>query len=488
MKFNNYNDEDDYERSTPLSSPTSSFSQQDDRDDFKNDKPFYDAKAIMDDNCCDFETADARYEASIVSQVQTDLAFESWEQQMAFELAQPIIRRPEDYPPTEEEMQAFFENVVLPAERKLAQDELDHTCVKASIVHTVQTQLAVSLSGSLDEKLAEALILIEILEARKKAETRKEDKARSLQFVENAKALQNATHAAGAARFEAKQASYNAKGKTQGLATKAKNEAMAKLVKAEKKAELRAKIEADRIKIAAVLQATPKTVLVSVDELTGVASVDEPEEVFSAPVVEIDYKIVETPKPTVKPEVKPVETKAADAKAADAKAAETPTVKPVHTPIVSAPKKAVEPRMPSLVETNRVGVNPVETKTPVNTPVSRPVENRAAVDRSKPWAPCKFGAKCTRSTCPFAHKVEDIPECNRSKCRFNSRCNNEKCEYWHAGETAEMWAKRMGLPPPRQTKPLACKPVSKLETPIQSRPTTIAPWASLSQSQFPKLK
>lgn len=475
MKFNNYNDEDDYERSTPLSSPTSSLSQQDNRDDFKNDKPFYDAKAIMDDNCCDFETADARYEASIVSQVQTDLAFESWEQQMASELAQPIMRFPEDYPPTEEEMQAFFENVVLPAERKLAQDELDHTCVKASIVHTVQTQLAVSLSGSLDEKLAEALILIEILEARKKAETRKEDKARSLQFVENAKALQNATHAAGAARFEAKQASYNAKGKTQGLATKAKNEAMAKLVKAEKKAELRAKIEADRIKIAAVLQATPKTVLVSVDELTGVASVDEPEEVFSTPVVEIDYKIVETPKPTVKL----IETKAADAKAADAKPAETPTVKPVNTPIVSAPKKAAEPRMPSLVETIPVGVSPVETKTPVN----RPVENRAAVDRSKPWAPCKFGAKCTRSTCSFAHKVEDIPECNRSKCRFNSRCNNEKCEYWHAGETAEMWAKRMGLPPPRQTKP-----ASKLETPIQSRPTTIAPWASLSQSQFPMLK
>ena len=471
MKFNNYNDEDDYERSTPLSSPTSSLSQQDDRDDFKNDKPFYDAKAIMDDNCCHFETADARYEASIVSQVQTDLAFESWEQQMASELAQPIMRFPEDYPPTEEEMQAFFENVVLPAERKLGQDELDHTCVKASIVHTVQTQLAVSLSGSLDEKLAEALILIEILEARKKAETRKEDKARSLQFVENAKALQTATHAAGAARFEAKSHSYNAKGKTQGLATKAKNEAMAKLVKAEKKAELRAKIEADRIKIAAVLQATPKTVLVSVDELTGVASVDEPEEVFSTPVVEIDYKIVETPKPT--------------AKLIETKPAETPTVKPVQTPVqacaVSAPKKAVEPRMPSLVETP-------ETKTPVNTPVSRAVENRAAVDRSKPWAPCKFGAKCTRSTCPFAHKVEDIPECNRSKCRFNSRCNNEKCEYWHAGETAEMWAKRMGLPPPRQTKPLACKPVSKLETPIQSRPTTIAPWASLSQSQFPKLK
>lgn len=59
-----------------------------------------------------------------------------------------------------------------------------------------------------------------------------------------------------------------------------------------------------------------------------------------------------------------------------------------------------------------------------STPINRPTQ-----------APCKFGAKCTKPTCPYVHTNNGGTSVNQSPsiemCRFGERCNNAACKYTH---------------------------------------------------------
>jgi hypothetical protein len=60
---------------------------------------------------------------------------------------------------------------------------------------------------------------------------------------------------------------------------------------------------------------------------------------------------------------------------------------------------------------------------------------------------CKYGSKCKRKVCTFAHSIKELQP---AKCLFGESCRfinhpSRKCTFLHPNETKEEFVKRTGL-------------------------------------------